>query len=112
MENHERVHIRTAGNTRLPALLALQAKGFRVWLEYVKIDNPKDYWHPYMPDYQAEKNGNYFSATNAVELLGLVAMWEVRGNDWKFKNGEPDIHDELMELAKVCDGDGNEILEE
>jgi hypothetical protein len=39
-------------------------------------------------------------------------MWEVRGNDWKLKTGEPQIHDELIESAKVFDVDGNEILEE
>jgi hypothetical protein len=106
------VCIRIAGNTEIPALLALRTKGFRVWLEYTKVDDPKSPWHPYMPDYQAEKDGAYFSATSAVELLGLVAMWETRGDNWRFKRDEPDILDELMESAKTFDGDGNELPDE
>jgi len=103
------VCIRIAGNTEIPALLALRAKGFRVWLEYSKVNAPDNPWHPYMPDYQAEKGEAYFSATSAVELLGLVAMWESRGDDWRFKRGEPDILDELMLSAKSFDSDGNEL---
>src|SRR6516165_7420800 len=96
-ERWKRVHIRIAGNTCIPALLALRAKGYQVWLEYTKDDDPNSPWHPYMPDYQAEKDGAYFSATGPVELLGLVAMWETRGDDWKFKHGQPDILQELNE---------------
>jgi hypothetical protein len=106
------VRIRIAGNTTLPALLALRAKGYRVWLEYMKVEDPGSPWHPYMPDYQAEKDGGYFSATSPVELLGLVAMWETRGDNWKFQKGEPDILDELTDSAKTFDKDGNEIHEE
>ncbi len=107
-ESRKGVRIRIAGNTYIPALLALQARGYRVWLEYMKVEDPKNPWHPYMPDYQAEKDGSYFSATSPVELLGLVAIAETRGDDWRFKQGEPDILDELMESAKTFDSDGNE----
>ncbi len=108
----KRVNIRIAGNTEIPALLALRAKGFRVRLDYDRIDDPKNPWHPYMPDYQAEKGSATFSATTAVELLGLVSMWETRGDDWRFKKGEADILKELMEAAKTFDSDGNEVREE
>jgi hypothetical protein len=106
-------HVRIAGNTEIPALLALRAKGYRVWLEYTKVDDPTNPWHPYMPDYQAQSEFGYFSATSAVELLGLVAMWETRGDDWKYKPGqEPDILDELTSAAKMFDFDGNELPDE
>jgi hypothetical protein len=105
------VRIRIAGNTDNPALLVLRAKGYRVWLEYTKVDDPHSPWHPYMPDYQAQKEGACFSATTPVELLGLVAIWETRGDDWKFKRGEPDVFNELMESAKTFDRDGNELLD-
>jgi hypothetical protein len=101
--------MRIAGNTYGPALLALRAKGYRVWLEYMEVNDPRNPWYPHMPDYQAEKEGAYFSATSPVELLGLVAMWEVRGDDWQSHPGEPRILDELMESAKTFDGDGNEL---
>lgn len=110
-ESQRRVCIRIAGNTEIPALLVLRAKGYRVWLEYMKVDNPQSPWHPYMPDYHAEKNGAYFSATNAIELLGLVAMWETRGDDWRVKQGEANILNELRESAKTFDSDGNELAD-
>lgn len=106
------VCIRIAGNTENPALLALRAKGYRVWLEYTRYDDPKNPLYPYQPDYQAEKDGAYFSATTAVELLGLVAIWEARGDDWRSKQTEPDILDELMDSAKTFDSEGNEIPDE
>ena len=112
MKERRRLCIRIAGNTENPALLALRAKGYRVWLEYTKVDDPKSPWQPYMPDYQAEKEGTYFSATTPVELLGLAARWETRGDDWKFKRGEPNVLDELMESAKTFDSEGNELLDE
>jgi hypothetical protein len=106
------VRIRSAGNTELPALLALRAKGYRVWLEYTKVDDPTSPWYPYMPDYQAETGGAYFSATSAVELLGLVALWETRGDNWKWQPGEPNIADELTESARTFDSEGNELPEQ
>jgi hypothetical protein len=111
-EQPKGVCIRIAGNTQIPALLALRAKGYRVWLEYTTEDDPRSSWYPYMPDYQAEIEGAYFSATSPVELLGLVAMWETRGDDWKFKRGEPDIDEELQESAKTFDSEGNELPDE
>jgi hypothetical protein len=110
-EPQRRVSIRNAGNTEGPALLALRSKGFRIWLEYSKVDDPSNLWHPYRPDYQAEKDGAYFSATTAVELLGLVALWEVRVDDWRLKPSEPDIGKELMESAKTFDAGGHELPE-
>ena len=68
-ESPRRVSIGIAGNTWFPALLALRAKGYRLWLEWGEVDDPKNPYHPYMPNYQAEKGGAYFSATTSVELL-------------------------------------------
>jgi hypothetical protein len=102
-------NIRIAGNTYTPALHALRAKGYRLTLEYTKIDDERHPYHPYMADWQAEKDGWTFSATTPVELLGLVAIWETRGASWKAQSGEPDIWDELTESARVLDLDGNEI---
>jgi hypothetical protein len=111
-EPRKGVCIRIAGNTEVPALLALRAKGYRVWLEYTKVDDPKSPCHPYMPDYQAQSEFGYFSATTPVELLGLVAMWETRGDDWKLKPEERDILNELMDAAKTFDTEGNELPDE
>jgi hypothetical protein len=106
-----RISIRIAGNTCIPALLALRVKGYRVWLDYhqtsTDVANPS-----YQSDYQAEQDGAYFSATTPEELLGLVAMWEVRGDEWRFKPEDDDIYDEVHDAARTFDCDGNEVFEQ
>jgi hypothetical protein len=101
--------IRIAGNTYGPSLLALRARGYRLVLEYTKIDNKSDPFYPYKADEQAEKDGWSFSATTPLELLGLVTIWEVRGDAWHTRSEEPNIYEELSANAKVFDLDGNEI---
>lgn len=105
------VTIRIAGNTGLPALLALRAKGYRVRLDYHRLGGPEVANPDYQLDYQAECDGGYFSATTPEELLGLVAMWEVRGDDWRLKPGEGAIDDELHAASRTFDRDGNELPE-
>ncbi len=103
------VSIRVAMNTWVPALLAIRAKGYRLWVDYHKYDDPAHPLHPYQLDYQAEKEDAYFSATTPVELLGLIAMWETRGNRWKAEPGDGGIEDELHAAARTFDRDGNGI---
>ena len=107
----KKLGIRIAGNTNLPALLALKAKGYKLKLEYTKTDDKNDLWYPYLPDWQAEKGGCVFSATTPVELLGLVAMWETRGDDWQTCKEEANLYDELISSAKIFDFEGNEVAE-
>jgi hypothetical protein len=96
--------IRIAGNTENPCLLALRAKGYDLTLWFTK-DRAGDY----RQNFDAEKDGRSFSATMAAELLGLVAMWEVRGDDWQTKSGEPYVYDELYPSSITCDVDGASI---
>jgi hypothetical protein len=133
------VHIQVAGNTGLPCLLALRAKGYRVWLEYYRIvdtefpntgnHSTSKYHRAEDADlarriqeslrkrsttrYLAEGGGGYFNAGTPEELLGLVAMWEARGDDWRLKPGEEAIDDELDATARTFtfDSDGNELSE-
>jgi hypothetical protein len=96
--------IRIAGNTENPCLTALRAKGYKLTLSFLK-DREGDY----RQDIDAELNGRTFSATTAAELLGLVAMWEVRGDDWKTRKDEPIVFDELYPSSITYDLDGNAI---
>jgi hypothetical protein len=96
--------IRIAGNTWNPCLLALRAKGYKLTLSFTRRANGEHY-----KDIDAEKDGRVFSATTEAELLGLVAMWEVRGDDWKTKPGEPDVLDELYPSSITYDQEGNVI---
>jgi hypothetical protein len=94
--------IRIAGNTWNPCLLALREKGYTISCWYT-LSGKNDY----QKNIDAEKDGRHFSATTEAELLGLVAMWEVRGDDWKTKPGEPDILDELYPSSITYDCEGN-----
>lgn len=71
-----------------PALLVLKSKGYTVRLEAVEDRFAE--WH-------AQKGDDEVVATNPVELLGLVALWEARGDDWERRSDEPSIYEELVE---------------
>lgn len=73
-----------AGNTYNPCLVVLRQKGYRLWVEGRKDRN---IWC-------ARKAHREFAAYSAPELLGLVAMWEARGDDWQ--TSQPDIYSELL----------------
>jgi hypothetical protein len=65
-----------AANTLIPAFLALQTKGYRVWWERGQAAADNETWY-------AEGPLGRFVADDPVELLGLVAMRELRGSNWK-----------------------------
>lgn len=87
-----------------PVPPALRAKGYRLTLWYTLEGE-------YRSNFDAEKDGRSFSATSPEELLGLVAMWEVRGDKWHTGH-EEDIFDELMNTAVTYDSDGNVVEDE
>jgi hypothetical protein len=97
--------IRIAGNTSIPCLQAIAAKGYTV-THYFLDSKPGDWEHP---QWDAEKDGRSFSATGLEELLGLIAMWEVRGDNWRLKPGEAELYDRLVEAAPMYDNEGNVI---
>lgn len=82
--------LRIAGNTQNPVLIILKDKGYRLWAEEHNDESLS--WN-------ADQNGRLFSATDPVELLGLVTLWEVRGNDWQSKENEPDLCKALLDAA-------------
>ncbi len=106
------VSIRIAGNTWIPCLMALRAKGYHVRLDYLRVGSSDTKSLDYQPDYQAECEGASFSATSPAELLGLVAMWETRGDDWKIRPGELELEKEIRDTARTFDSDGNELQDD
>jgi hypothetical protein len=104
VESEERgLNIGSAGNTENPCLLALRAKGYEILFEFTESASG------YRSDVLARKDGRQFYASNAAELLGLVAMWEVRGDDWRTKPGEADVYDECYPNSRTYDSAGNLI---
>ena len=99
------LNITTAGNTYNPILLAIQTKNYKITLSFTVDEDGHETSH-----YDAEKDNRRFSARSPAELLGLIAMWEVRGDNWHHnRRTEPDLHGELAELSVTYNQDGNVI---
>ena len=77
----DKVKISAAGNVEIPAYLALKMKGFSVRWE--REDGNIETWY-------AEKENLCFSGEGPIELLGVVAVYETRGNKWKATDEEID----------------------
>ena len=65
------------------AIITLRRKGYRVWWEASERPSADDWW--------AKKESREFVARSPLALLGLVALWEDRGDEWQKKPGEPDL---------------------
>ena len=65
------------------AIITLGERGYRVWWEASERLSADDWW--------AEKEGREFVAKSPLGLLGLVTLWESRGDEWQKRPGEPDL---------------------
>ena len=100
--------IRIAGNTGPRAIIALRQKGYDVRQRSFERENDV-----FQNDFEAKKDGRLFSATTPEELLGLVAIWETRGENWvDTTDAEWRQYEELVEQAKIYDVNGNEVTED
>lgn len=73
------MHIAAAGNTMVPAYLAVVAKSYTVELMNDSSGN------------LCAMNGEHtFVAATPLELLGLIAMVEVRGAGWRANDDDVD----------------------
>lgn len=100
------VKIGISGNTAAPCLQIIQSKGFVVSMSTHLLSD--DVWSA-VHDYSAEKDGLIFNATNLEELLGLIAMWEHRGDSWHAKHDEVDVYHKLQDDSPLYDKDGKVI---
>ena len=74
------MRIATAGNSNTAAFCALISKGYTLSVK-LKSDK-KTGW------YIAKLGANEFIGNSPIETLGLIAMFEKRGDDWKPTNKE------------------------
>ena len=81
-------NITEAGNTEIPAFLAVKALGFDVERIFLDGDTEREVWIARNKQFQ-------FSAGSPLELLGLYAMRTQRGQSWKASDDE--INDFLRE---------------
>ncbi|SEB45922.1 hypothetical protein SAMN04489761_0843 [Tenacibaculum sp. MAR_2009_124] len=75
------ITIASAGNTEPPAYKLIIDKGYR-------IEKKKD-------SILAKKDNLVFSAYGALELLGLICLYETKGDNWRV---DDDIIDEYCNL--------------
>ncbi|MDB4908363.1 MAG: hypothetical protein JWO05_3147 [Gemmatimonadetes bacterium] len=73
-------HISAAGNTVVPALLALEALGFRVEVTAGAQSSC-----------QAFRGDESYSAGDPVTVLGLVRLVELRSWDWEASDRDIDL---------------------
>jgi hypothetical protein len=75
------VNIAAAGDVEVPAYLVLRAKGYDITVSM--RGQGEETWH-------ATKDGNRFSGEGPIELLGVVAVFEARGENWQAADSEID----------------------
>jgi hypothetical protein len=90
-----KLKIADAMNTYNIALLVLQDKGYRLWLE------PSDEKEEEYGLWNAEKDERVFVAWDPLRLLALVAIWEHRGDDWRRKPDEENLYGRIPKDAGV-----------
>jgi hypothetical protein len=78
----EEFTLRAAGNVVVPAILALREKGYQVSRAIVSPEE-REFWY-------AEKPDQHFTAEDPIMLLGLVALYEMRGTEWRAPDEEID----------------------
>lgn len=93
--------IGVAPNTENPCMLVLRARGYTLRQWFVRDKEGEHDQH-----FEAIKEGRRFVGESGEEVLGLIAMWEVRGDDWRTTDDEPEIVDELYPKAITYDQKG------
>ena len=72
--------IAAAANVEIPAYLSIKQKGYSVrWEKETK----RECWY-------AEKNDKIFIADCPIELLGVINVFEFRGENWQASDAEVD----------------------
>jgi hypothetical protein len=83
-----------AGNTDYLALITLQAKGYEL---------TENLTAPLELIAEAEKERRRFRGSSWLEVLGLVTLWEMRGDDWQLRDDEPQPDETLDQLRQITE---------
>ena len=103
MKRIGKIGIFAFGSPGTRALFALWQKGYEVRHYAFERENEE-----FQNEFEAKKDGRMFSATSEEELLGLVAIWEMRGEDWIDGSDEEWAkYHKLMDEAPIYDLEGN-----
>ena len=87
-----------AANTHNPALVVLREMGFALGIYEPTYDEGETRSEDDFGHYYARKGDNEFVAGDPLSLLGLVSIWQQRGEQWR-RDDDPFIIMELYEEA-------------
>jgi hypothetical protein len=83
-------------NTHNPALITLKKKGYELWIDPPKTEEGEvDLSQHEIGLWWAKKQEHEFYADDPLSLLGLVSIWESRGDSW-INEDDVDIYDQLL----------------
>ncbi|QBH97743.1 hypothetical protein EKN56_15835 [Limnobaculum zhutongyuii] len=99
-----KVQIVSAGNTAAPCFYAIESKGYKVKISSCLRQVP---YKRISYQYDAYKKDEFFSASSPEELLGLIHMWEIRGDSWRVSKSEAHKYGEYVDNSPLYDEDGN-----
>ena len=108
----EMVRIGINANTSIPSFIVIKSKGYEI---SAKIYTKKEKDARLQYDFTAKKDNNTFMGTNLEEVLGLITMWEIRGQnnaDWRANHDETFDYDKIIDEAPIFDEDGNLLKDE
>lgn len=111
-EGVEIVKIGINANTSIPCFVVIKSKGYEI---SAKIYTKKNKDARLQYDFTAKKDNNIFVGTNLEEVLGLITMWEIRGQnniDWRADRDERFDYDKIIDEAPIFDEDGNPVNDE
>ena len=78
--NSKQLALGSAANTDYLATIALLEKGY----ELTEEEDPSDEWCCI-----ANLEERTFRGSSFLEVLGLITLWESRGDDWQLRDDEP-----------------------
>lgn len=108
------IRIGISSNTAIPCFQVIKSKGYSISSKIYFIE---DIIEDATYEFIAEKDGNEFVGDNLEEVLGLITMWEHRGNNynnigWRASHDEHLEYRKVLDNSKIFDKDGNEVDED
>ena len=107
-----KLSIGAAGNTGPKCLFAIRDKGYQLSHYTTENESCNGDDSIYYETYEAKKDGRFFSAGSPEELLGLISMWEMRGDGWQDHTDEEWVFfEQFQEEARIYDEDANDVTD-
>ena len=108
IEDREGPRLSWAGNTFAPCVATMKARGYEIEVSYWREGQD------YQQRWSAAKDGHLFFVDTPVDVLGLIGLWETRGDDWQASDEEFDSYIRMCDEAPVYaeTDEGNRVREE